>query len=263
MNNFNKKIVNLKTEPFLIFKIDDFFDYNFYLDIKKLFDNNKINTKKLSINDNFGKGSIDASLLSFDNESQKKIFTKLNNIIFSNEFFSFFVKKIYFLNIKNQKNNFRKIKYLRYPILDTNDPRFIGSGEKKGSSIIDFLFSKISVRYALSYIKNEGGIVPHVDAVRKYLSLMLYFPDDYEKEIEYGTTFWKSNSPNFTNKHIENNNRAEEFKSENKILYKSPFVSNCLYGFLRNDYSWHTVEPVNISPSYIRKSININFLYSN
>ena len=263
MNDFSKKIVNLKTEPFLIFKIDNFFDYNFYLDIKKLFDNYKINIKKLNVNDNFGKGSIDASLLSFNNENQKKIFAKLNSIIFNKEFFNFFVKKVYFLNIKNQKNNFRKIKYLRYPILNTNDARFIGPGPKKENSILDFLFSKISVRYAFSYIKNEGGIVPHVDAVRKYLSLMLYFPDDNEKEIEYGTTFWKSNSPNFTNKHIEDKNRADEFKLENKILYKSPFVSNCLYGFLRTDYSWHTVEPVNISPNYIRKSININFLYSN
>ena len=173
MDDFNKKIVNLKTDPFLIFKIDNFFDYNFYLDIKKLFDNNKIDTKKLNLNDNFGKNSIDASLLSYENENQKKIFNKLNSIVFNKEFFNFFVKKVYFSNIMNQKDIFRKIKYLRYPIIDSNDTRFIGSEPKKEKSFLDFLFSKISVRYALSYIKNEGGIVPHVDAVRKYLSLLL------------------------------------------------------------------------------------------
>jgi hypothetical protein len=32
-------------------------------------------------------------------------------------------------------------------------------------------------------------IAPHTDGQRKYLSLMLYFPDDEIKEKEYGTSF--------------------------------------------------------------------------
>ena len=59
---------------------------------------------------------------------------------------------------------------MRYPIKDNYN-----------NSLLDFLYSKISVKYSFSYIKNKGGIVPHVDSQRKYLSLMLYFPDDEKK----------------------------------------------------------------------------------
>ena len=92
---------------------------------------------------------------------------------------------------------------------------------------------------------------------------MLYFPDDDEKEIEYGTTFWKANVPNFSNTHMLDAAKIYEFKSKNKQLFKSQFVPNCLYGFLRNDFSWHTVEPIDISANYIRKSLNINLIYNN
>lgn len=248
--NFNKKIIQIKKEPIFLFKIDNFFDFDFYLEIKNLF--YKIDPEKLSLTNNFGKKSINASELSFEDQNQKKILEKLNQVFLSEEFFNFFVKKIYLRNVKTQKNIFRKIKYLRYPILN--------NGQK---SILDFLFSKISVKYTFSYIKNKGGIVPHVDSLRKYLSLMLYFPDNENKEIDYGTTFWDSNISNFTNTHIQDKEKVKEFKSKSKQLYKTQFVSNCLYGFLRNDFSWHTVEPVNIDKNYIRKSININFLYDN
>ena len=112
-------------------------------------------------------------------------------------------------------------------------------------------------------IKNNGGIVPHVDAQRKYLSLMLYFPDEEKHEIEYGTTFWNCSTRNHENKHISNIEKIKIFKKSSEIEFKTPFNKNCLYGFSRNDLSWHTVEPTNISDNYVRKSININFYYNN
>ena len=247
---YNKNIEKLIEDPVYIFKIDNFFDLTFYSDIRKIF--NKISSDKLNLNDNFGKKFINASDTSYENENYKKIFEKLNDVFLSNDFFNFFVKKFFFKNIKNQNNFFRKIKYMRYPIKDNYN-----------NSLLDFLYSKISVKYSFSYIKNKGGIVPHVDSQRKYLSLMLYFPDDEKKEIEYGTTFWNSNIPNYSNTHISDNEKIREFKSKSTQLYKTKFVPNCLYGFLRNDFSWHTVEPIDISNDYVRKSININFTYNN
>ena len=247
---FNKDIVQIKKEPIFIFKIDDFFDLNFYSDIKKIF--KKIDTKKLSLTDNFGKKAFNHEELLFEDKDQREILEKLNQIFLGKEFFNFFVKEFFFENMKIQKNIFRKIKYLRFPKI---------SNKKK--SLLDFLFSKISVSYNFSYIKNNGGIVPHVDAQRKYLSLMLYFPDDEKKEIDYGTTFWHSSIPNFSNTHIHDEEKNKDFYSQSKKLYTTPFKKNCLYGFLRNDFSWHTVEPINIDPDYIRKSININFIYDN
>ncbi len=247
---FNKEITEIKKQPISIFKIDNFFDLDFYLEIKKVF--YKIDPEELSLTKNFGKKSISSLELSYEDENQRKILEKLNQVFLSKDFFNFFVKKIYLNNIKTQKNILRKIKYTRLPMLNN-----------KKKSIFDFLFSKISVSYQLSYIKNNGGIVPHVDSQRKYLSLMLYFPDNEEKEIDYGTTFWESNAPNFTNTHIQDKEKISDFKTKSKKLYKTQFNSNCLYGFLRNDFSWHSVEPVNIDANYIRKSININFLYDN
>jgi hypothetical protein len=55
----------------------------------------------------------------------------------------------------------------------------------------------------------------------------------------------------------------EDFKHNNKIFFRTPFVSNCLFGFIRNDYSWHSVEPINIFENFVRKSININFMLKN
>jgi hypothetical protein len=247
---FNKKIVYLNKDPIVLFKVDNFFDYNFYLDIKKLF--TQINFEELSLTTNFGKKSIQASQSSFDKETQQRIFSQLNKVLYDKQFFYFFVKEFFFKNLFTQKSILKKIRYSRYPVIDD-----------KKKSLLDFLYSKISIEYNFSYIKNKGSILPHVDAQRKYLSLMLYFPDDDEKDIEYGTTFWKSNIPNFSNTHIQDIAKINDFKLKSKPLLKSQFVPNCLYGFLRNNFSWHTVEPLNVSSRYIRKSLNINFLYNN
>ena len=56
MIEFNRKIFLIKKTPVFIFKIENFFDINFYLDIKKLF--NKISPDQLSLEENFGKKSI-------------------------------------------------------------------------------------------------------------------------------------------------------------------------------------------------------------
>ena len=247
---YNKKIIQIKKKPIYLFEIDNFFDLDFYLDIKKIFP--KVDPNELSLSDSFGKKSINYSEISDLDGNHQKIFEKLNQVFFSKDFFYFFVKKIYLQNIKSQNNILRKFRYLRYPVPDDN---------KK--SLLDFLFSKISVNYQFSYIKNNGGIVPHVDAQRKYLSLLLYFPDHENKETNYGTTFWESNIPNSSNTHIENKEKIREFYNKSKKLYTTPFKPNCLYGFLRNNFSWHTVEPVNIDLNYIRKSLTINFIYNN
>jgi len=132
--------------------------------------------------------------------------------------------------------------------------------KKKAPSFIN---SNIFLDYEYSFIKNNGQIVPHVDALRKYQSLMLYFPDSIFDDYSYGTSFWESDEKNWDNIHIENEEDRKNFKKKNKIIYQTPFEANCLYGFLRNDFSWYSVEPKNINQNYIRKSININFYYTN
>ncbi len=248
---FNKNInkINAANSKFSIFKIDNFLDEKLYQELKDNFPN--IDTKILQLNDNFGKKAFKKDKLINLEDKQRIVIQKFDDLVHSNEFFNFFVKKFFFKNVSNQNNFLRKLRYLRFPIKNKDDRSFF-----------DFLFSKLKVTYDFSFIKNNGGIDPHVDALSKYMSLMLYFPDS-QKEENYGTTFWSSNVPNYTNTHIENHQEIKNFKSESKILYKTPFNQNSLYIFLRNDYSWHSVEPIDISDDYIRKSININFIYKN
>jgi len=89
---------------------------------------------------------------------------------------------------------------------------------------------------------------------------MLYFPDD-ESDLNYGTSFIATKKKNFST-HIRNIKDLLNEKSS-KILYKTMFKKNTLYGFIRNNQSWHFVEKQNIREEYTRKSININFILKN
>jgi hypothetical protein len=241
---FNTKIDFISKEK-NIFRIDNFLDSPIINQIYKSFP--EINKNQLTLDKNFGKFGIKD-----DQEKSNDELRDFYNIIFSKLFFDFFTKKFFFINAFSQNNLLRTVKYLRKPI----------SFDEK-SYLLDFLFSKIKVSCQFSFIKNMGGIRPHVDSQTKYLSLMLYFPDKKYNDYEYGTTFWDSNIHSYTGAHIENDNEVLNFKKNAKILYKTPFVSNVLWGFVRNNQSWHSVEPINIDDNYVRKSININFIYEN
>ena len=256
--SFEKKnnIEKIITNPFLIFKVDNFFDEKFYNDLKKLLEL-EINDLTISPSGKMSKpvyvNTTKEARLAYKDPELQEIFDKFCNIVFSRDFFYYWVKQIYFPHLMNNHNSLRILKYIRYP-------KPIIPGFK---SSLDFLFSSISTNFSFSYIKNKGGIFPHVDSIRKYLSLMIYFPDDNANDIEYGTTFYKSNVKNYTNYHVDELSKITEFKKNSKLIYKTPFEANCVYGFLRNNVSWHTVKPLDVSPEYMRKSININFLYEN
>jgi len=241
---FNTKIDFISKKK-KIFRINNFLDSKIINQIYKSFP--EIDKNQLTLDKNFGKYHIKNDQIEDNNELKD-----FKNIIFSKLFFNFFTEKFFFTNAFFQKNLLRTIKYLRKPV---------SYDEKK--YLPNFLFSKLKVSYQFSFIKNMGGIKPHVDAQTKYLSLMLYLPDKKYNDYEYGTTFWDSDIQSYTGAHIENVNEASNFKKNAKILYKTPFVSNVLWGFVRNNQSWHSVEPIFVNDNYIRKSININFIYTN
>jgi len=241
---FNKKIEYISKKNVTIFKIQNFLSEDLYNGIANEFPI----IEKENLNNNFGKTS-----LTFEDINNQKYSNNIKNfldIINSTEFFYFFTKKFFF-QIALQQNFLRKIKYLRIP------------KPNHKNSIFDIFFSKLRLGCEFSSIKNMGGIVPHVDGTKKYISLMLYFPDKKYDDIEYGTTFWDSRIKNHSNKHLKNLAEYQNFKKNNKILYKTLFEKNVLYGFIKNDISWHSVEPIEIEENYIRKSININFFYEN
>ena len=80
-------------------------------------------------------------------------------------------------------------------------------------------------------------------------------------EMGIGTTFWDSEINNNNNNHIEEHEKLEDFYKNSNIMYKSLFQKNSIVGFIKNQYSFHSVEPINVHKNYIRKSININIWY--
>ena len=244
--NFSKNIKFILDSNKKIFKIENFLDLDLYNNIQKNFP--VISEDKFKLEADYGGKAV--LLSDFPGIQNNKYLKKLHEIILSDDFFSFFTKFFFFKTSLLQNNFLRKLKYLR-PIKRVYQQKVPG-----------FINSNIFLDYQYSFIKNNGQIVPHVDALRKYQSLMLYFPDPNVDDHGYGTTFWESEVKNWDNRHIQNDEQRENFKQKNKIIYQTPFKANCLYGFLRNDFSWHSVEPKNINKNYVRKSININFYYT-
>ena len=114
-------------------------------------------------------------------------------------------------------------------------------------------FFYFSIEY--SYILNKGFIVPHNDGGKKLISLMLYIS---KKDNNYGTTFFLNDKKSEKNIHLKDQNEINYMKNNSTVI-KLPFDNKYLYGFIRNDKSWHSVESLDIAENYIRKSININY----
>jgi hypothetical protein len=282
----NKKIIKYPVKDISIFEVDHFLNDNLYFKLKNNF-NNFLECdfqSKNFLNKKNSKYCFNSRMAIY--HEIKKNFPEVNEIdemIKSYEFYTFFFKNFFLELLKSKKTNF--IQFLRllkipknYSLNDENEFKSeldIHGHEKishkKGIfRLFDIFYNKIEVTAEYSYILNGGKIVPHTDDVDKIFSLMLYFPE-YENdnnqnlkknEKQIGTVFWKSNEKNFKNIHKEGI-LQNEFEKNNSEILSLPFVGKKLYGFIKNDVSWHSVKKINLKNDYIRKSININFRFLN
>jgi hypothetical protein len=156
---FRKKIDFIVNKKKIIFKIKNFLDPQFYDQIEKNFP--KVNIQEISLEKNFGKKFLDNTDNKTALDAKNETLKKFNNLILSKEFFNFFTKKLFFSIAFSQSNLLRTLKYLRPPIYSSSDEK----------QLRDIFLSKLKIRYDYSFIKNNGGIVPHVDGQRKYLDL--------------------------------------------------------------------------------------------
>lgn len=257
--NYSKNISYLQLFPYKVFKIKNFFNEDYYNNLNENFPNIlRFSKKELTEFDNnkFGltSESIGYEKFILSNETYKKF----DEIIRSEQFFNFFIRKFYFNFISSRVNSLKHlVKILKIPKLSSNSEK----------TRIYSIFNKIKVQIQFSYIENNGMIVPHTDAGNKLLTLMLYFPDknlsekDKINEKKFGTTFYKLKKKSDKNRHLSLSEREEFLNSYREKSFRSDFVENTLVGFIKNDVSWHSVEPVVINNDYIRRSININFIY--
>ena len=252
----NYKIDFLTTNPYVIFKIDNFLsveDYNFFRkSFKDVKQNNYVTAKSIKKKFSYNSSEEEYKKHILDNEYANEI----HQTIFNEKFVNFFYKKLYFHFFKSRKDD------LIY-LLKLIRPKIINFDLKNKYSITEKLFfSKISPQIEYSYMFNKAYLDPHVDYVRKLISLMLYFPEEDLNENDkanLGTTFYKSNIENIDSEHLESSEQKKFFFENSEKICQLPFQKQTLYGFIRSKKSWHAVKEFNLRNDFVRKSININF----
>ena len=259
----NYKIKWIKNNPYQIFEMQNFLDNNFYNEINRNFpDLTKLKKNELIKFEN-NKFAISSGTQLYNSLLKNNItMQKLENFINSEVFFSIFYKNFFL------KYFFSRGFDLKHFVRILKIPKGVNENSKKNFMRYFSPFVKIRTTIQYSYILNGGRIVPHPDAGDKLLTLMLYFPENQNDEQEnyeknFGTTFWRSDYENLNDSHLDNNDEEKIFREKSSMLYQSKFISNNLVGFIKNKKSWHSVEEINSRKDYIRKSININFLYDN
>lgn len=257
MFNFNK-IKFLKKNNFDVFCIENFLDNKVYEDIKKNLPDLDLNkfSSKFTINGKLGLQPGDGKYEEYILSNQ--ILKNLHDKIFEKKFLKKFMKLFFLRILKSRITDFN---YFLKILIRKN--KFINYQGYKKTIIDKFLYNHIVASIQYSYMYNNSKIVPHTDSRAKLISLMLYFPDENLSEknaMSLGTTFYDSKAKNLNNIHLSDEIDEKDFKSKNITALTLPFKPYNLYGFIRNDKSWHTVEKINMHKNFVRKSININLL---
>lgn len=122
----------------------------------------------------------------------------------------------------------------------------------------------VDIQFEFSMLQAGDFLLPHSDSTRKILSILLNFPDKRWKP-EYGgdTLFFKPKTHDYASRWSKVINkipedRVEEFKSENEVAFRAPFIPNILVAFAKSDLSFHEVEPIRCPPGMTRNSFIIN-----
>jgi hypothetical protein len=249
LKNHNLKIDFPYDDKFTIFKINNFLDIDSYEFIKNNFPQINFNEFKHSLNKYSLKNKEDHYKNLIKNNHN---FFKIHNFFFSKEFNNFFFKKLF---LRILKSRFKDINYFLRLLKIKNFNNFKNK----------YFFSNLETKIEYSFLRNNAEINPHTDSIKKLISLMLYFPDnkfDENKQKNFGTEFWSTSMSNYYNKHLNSDFDKKQFKKENKLVYKTSFEKYHLYGFIRNDLSWHSVNNILMDNEYLRRSININIYFS-
>jgi len=112
-------------------------------------------------------------------------------------------------------------------------------------------------RIELSWLPVGGFINPHTDSVSKIASLFIYLPQGGDEGL--GASLWNSPESNYRNDHLKDKRLKDAFYKKSYLLHKPNFDTDKISFFLRNNMSWHTLEPIkNSDTNYVRVSINYN-----
>ncbi|MEM7317515.1 MAG: hypothetical protein AAF408_00685 [Pseudomonadota bacterium] len=237
--------------PFEIFEIDNFLDDQSYkalsLDVSQRheFDHtfrSKGNKRKYSV----GGHNID--------ELPASPWKEFCTFFLSQSFFEWFVK--------THLSRFQKTGSLFY-VPRTDDEHFAALQKNHEENGIDATYYHGEIHY--SSIAKGGFIPPHTDHRKKRLSFVFYTPVDpvpEEMKTALGTVFYAA-KPGHTQwrklaSGLLDGDQTRAFKSDHERVRTSRFTMNRCVGFIKNDISWHAVEP---NPfDYDRRAIVVNIL---
>ena len=114
----------------------------------------------------------------------------------------------------------------------------------------------VRTTFQISQLPKGAVVIPHADAPRKLVTLLLYFrDDDWQDKYGGGTEFYEPIDAE----------RARKWKptdripfSEFKEIGKCGFARNRLAGFVRSPNSYHGVRPIACPEGTSRRVLLIN-----
>ena len=253
------KINFLDTKNFYSFRINNFLSKELYDELDNNFpDLYELLNRENALNSRGnGKFVINKNSKTYEELIKgKRVFREFFIEIGSKRFFFEIYNQIFTKIILSKISNLKDtVKFLRFS-------KFSSERNK----LEKFIYKNLKVNHEISFLTNGAFLEPHTDSRSKLCSIMIYFPSknklntiDREKEKKIGTQFWESKLNNYNNDDYKYFKEIFEQKSNRDL--KTSFEKYNAYGFLKNSYSWHSVDKINVNKEYVRRSININLNY--
>ena len=139
----------------------------------------------------------------------------------------------------------------------TQSPAFLKDVDRIYPFLSDYNTSL--VRFEFSYLPANGGYVyPHPDVAKKIITLVLYFPFDWESEWNGGfVTFKHKTNPNGN---FNGRGNGDIKWTEVETLREFDFVDNRCMIMVRSPNSLHGVKPIQGPTEKYRTSVTINII---
>jgi hypothetical protein len=113
----------------------------------------------------------------------------------------------------------------------------------------------LEMQCEFSSLQNGVFLPPHSDSTDKVISFVLYFaPPEWRSEWGGGTEIYEPNNP----KHQYNWGNRFLPATDMRVAYRSEFLPNRLFFFVKGYNAWHGVEPVSAPATMMRRSFNFS-----
>jgi len=273
----SKKLTKVINEDFYIFEADNFLPLDFYLALEKSFPERSLleKTTPASEKENYNRFVLKFNARDKLGESNS-LNKKTNDFFIKNPEWSLFIslltdkRFVYDVldlcdkPISNQRGvrySFRKKKYRKY----------IKKNPTLANKLANKLVNNIVINFMFSSTGPSEGLYPHTDSPDKLITLLLYFPEkNWRTEYHGETSFFKLKNNVSQDKkkkwdllgkkniHIINPKLASEFSDDYTVLSKSKYIPNMLAGFVKNDKSWHGIDPIVCPKNKFRRIFIVN-----